>query len=67
MFGGRVFKFWLRKPKCYTCDNALPEHPGILRLETADGLEEVEICDFCSEFFDKSAHILQNKKSEDEL
>lgn len=61
--------FWKRK-KCATCKTVLKEKKGIheLRLNTADGIVEIEICGECADFWDKSADVLlsRGKDSKDE-
>jgi len=53
---------WSRK-KCATCNSVLKEKKGIheLRLNTADGIVEIEICGECADFWDKSADVLQKR------
>lgn len=54
--------FWKRK-KCATCGATLKEKSGIheLRIDTADGLVDLEICSTCADFWDKSADVLQKR------
>lgn len=55
--------------KCKVCTtNKIKEDPAIIRLQTADGVVEVEVCDECADFFDKSADVLskRRKKPDDE-
>jgi hypothetical protein len=60
---------WKRK-KCATCSTALTEKSGIheLRIDTADGIIDLEICSTCADFWDKSADVLQKsgKNNSDE-
>ena len=67
-----VVSWWKRK-KCPLCKTVLKKKNGIaeLRLDTADGPIEMEICMGCSTVLDKSAEMLngsrrtKEKKSED--
>jgi ribosome-binding protein aMBF1 (putative translation factor) len=44
---------------CHVCGvNQLPENPAIVRLKVQDGVAEVNVCDECADFFDKSAEVL---------
>lgn len=54
--------FWKRK-KCVTCSTTLTEKSGIheLRIDTADGIVDLEICSTCADFWDKSADVLQGR------
>jgi ribosome-binding protein aMBF1 (putative translation factor) len=72
--------FWFGKPSnrakskienlCHVCgENQLPENPAVLRLKVQDGIAEMNVCDDCADFFDKSAEVLAhrgkgNKKDE---
>jgi hypothetical protein len=60
---------WKRK-KCATCKAVLKENNGIheLRINTAEGIVDLEICGDCADFWDKSADVLQRrgKVSKDE-
>ena len=55
---------WWKKRKCKTCRIILkksdPAH--IIRLNTADGFHELEVCDKCAAFFDKSAEVLSARR-----
>jgi hypothetical protein len=42
------------------------EEFSILRMQVQEGLIELEICEPCAEFFDKSAEVLRNKNGKDE-
>ncbi len=57
--------FWKRK-KCATCSAALTEKSGIheLRIDTVDGIFDLEICSTCADFWDKSADVLQKRKKD---
>lgn len=54
---------WWKRRKCKTCKKVLKANKPVheLRLQTADGIHEVEICDDCANFFDKSAEVLTQK------
>lgn len=59
---------WWKRKKCATCKKVLkPEH-GIheLRLNTAEGVIDMEVCGECSRFWDMSAEILNRGKKNDE-
>lgn len=53
----------IRKKKienlCHVCGlNQLPDEPAVLRLQVQDGIAEMNVCDECADFFDKSAELL---------
>lgn len=54
---------WWKRKKCATCGTVLKAKKGIheLRLNTADGMAELEICGECARFWDKSAEVLQKR------
>ena len=54
---------WWKRKKCAGCRKVLKAKTGIheIRLESADGLLELEICNDCADFWDKSADILQSR------
>jgi len=58
---------WWKRRKCSTCKKVLkPKHAvHELRLETADGLIDLEICGDCARFWDKSAEVLTQKGIDD--
>lgn len=57
----------VKKFKCKSCGKKFPDTmgPHILRLETADGLHEMRICDNCSAFWDLSAEVINKGRSDD--
>lgn len=59
---------WWKRKKCATCKKVLKPKHGIheLRLNTAEGVVEMEVCDECSRFWDMSAEILNRGKKNDE-
>ena len=59
-------KFFKSK-KCEQCDKKLKkdEETGELRIDTNEGILTMEICLECSDFFDKSAEVLQNRRRDD--
>lgn len=52
--------WWKSKKKCPVCSVKYKKNVVFheLRLQTADGLIEIEICESCADFFDKSAEVL---------
>ena len=63
--------WWKRKKRnkslienlCHVCgENQLPENPSTLRLKVQDGVTEMNVCDECARFFDKSAEVLNRGK-----
>lgn len=54
---------WWKRKKCATCKKVLKPKHGLheLRLDTADGQLELEICSDCADFWDKSADVLQKR------
>ena len=51
---------WWKRKKCGTCKTVLKPKNGIheLRLNTADGTIELEVCGDCARFWDMSAEVL---------
>jgi DNA/RNA endonuclease YhcR with UshA esterase domain len=61
---------FLKRKKCATCKNVLKEQTGIheLRINTADGTMDLEICSECADFLDKSADVLlKGQKNEQRI
>lgn len=60
--------WWRSKKKCAVCETKYKKNAVFheLRLQTADGVLELEICESCADFFDKSADVLSagRKKAE---
>lgn len=54
-----------KKAKCKVCSAALPADPAILRVDTADGITELEVCNDCADFFEKSAEVLMKRNREE--
>ena len=52
--------WWKSKKKCPVCQKKYKKNVAFheLRLQTADGLIELDICESCADFFDKSAEVL---------
>lgn len=59
---------WWKRKKCATCKQVLKPKHGIheLRLNTADGVVDMEVCGECTRFWDTSAEILNRGKKNDE-
>lgn len=57
---------WWKVRKCKLCKTKLPKIGDVasVRIDTADGLYEIEICDSCADFFDDSADIMRKKENE---
>ena len=57
---------WWKRKKCPLCKTVLKKKNGIaeLRLDTADGPIEMEICMGCSTVLDKSAEVLNGSRKE---
>lgn len=57
---------WWKRKKCASCKKVLKsKHPiHELRLQTADGLVELEICEECARFWDGSADVLGKGRKE---
>lgn len=60
---------WWKRRKCATCNKVLkpkkqPVHE--LRVGTADGIVELEVCEQCANFFDKSAEVLVKSRKKDD-
>lgn len=54
---------FLRPKRCGVCAAKLSkdvEHPNV-RLNTSDGVIELEICEECADFFDRSADIMRKR------
>ena len=60
--------WWKSKKKCPVCSvkykKNVPFHE--LRLQTADGTHEIEICESCADFFDKSAEVIMRGRRQDD-
>lgn len=55
---------------CHVCGkNQLSDTPSVLRLKVQDGIAEMNVCDECADFFDKSAEVLNesNRKKSPHL
>jgi RNase P subunit RPR2 len=59
---------WWKRKKCGTCKKVLKKKNSSheLRLQTADGMLEVEICDKCARFWDASAEVLTKGRKKDD-
>lgn len=55
---------WWKRKKCGACKRVFKKKDSIheLRLQTADGVLEVEICDECARFWDASAEVLTKSR-----
>lgn len=55
------------KGKCKMCNakKKPDEEFSILRMKVQEGTIELEICEPCANFFDKSAEVLRNKNGKD--
>lgn len=62
---------WWKRKKCGTCKKVLKKKHSIheLRLQTAEGVLELEICEDCATFWDASADVLtkHRKKNSKEV
>ena len=56
--------WWKSSKKCPVCTKKYKKTVTFheLRVQTADGLIELEICESCADFFDKSADVLTKKR-----
>lgn len=54
---------WWKRKKCVTCKKVLKKKHTIheLRLNTADGVVDLEICEECARFWDGSAEVLSRR------
>lgn len=59
---------WWKRSKCGTCKKVLRKGKPIheLRIGTAEGYHEVEICEDCARFWDASGEVLNKGRKEDE-
>lgn len=59
---------WWKRKKCTSCKKVLKLKNGIheLRLNTADGVVDLEICGECARFFDMSADVLSKRSKKDD-
>lgn len=59
---------WWKRKKCRTCKKVLKKKKPVheLRLQTADGLLEIEICDTCAQIWDASAEVLNKSRKKDD-
>lgn len=60
-------KSWFKKVKCPACQTKHKELKHELRLDTAEGVHNMFICDQCAHFFDKSAEVLKKRNNVDGL
>lgn len=54
---------WWKRKKCVTCKKVLKKKHTTheLRLNTADGIVDLEICEECARFWDGSAEVLSRR------
>lgn len=54
---------WWKRRKCATCKKVLKNKHMVheLRVNTADGLVDLEICEDCARFWDGSAEVLSRR------
>lgn len=54
---------WWKRRKCATCKKVLKNKHTVheLRVNTADGLVDLEICEDCARFWDGSAEVLSRR------
>lgn len=54
---------WWKSKKCGSCKRKIgkKEETADLRLDTKDGILELEICSDCARFFDVSADVLKRR------
>lgn len=59
---------WWKRRKCATCKKILKPKSGIheLRVQTAEGLLEFEVCGSCARFWDGSAEVLSKRGQPDD-
>lgn len=59
---------WWKRRKCATCKKVLKKKKPIheLRVETADGLVDLEICNDCARFWDGTAKVLSRREEKDD-
>lgn len=57
-----MMKSWFKKVKCPGCGKKQKELRHELRLDTAEGVHSIFICDECSRFLDKSAEVLKRRR-----
>lgn len=54
---------WKKRKKakhlCHVCGhNELPDEPALIELKVSTGIVELQVCDECADFFDKSAEVM---------
>jgi len=54
-----------KKKSCPVCNDNYPLEETFheLRLQSKDGVNSLEICNNCADFFDKSAEVLKGKRN----
>ncbi len=59
---------WWKRKKCATCKKVLKPRSGIheLRIETSEGLHDVEVCGECARFWDGTATVLSKGRKKEE-
>lgn len=57
------------KKKCPVCEDKYPKATPFheLRLQTADGVHSLEICEKCADFFDKSAEVIMKGRQDESV
>lgn len=57
------------KKKCPVCEVKYPKKTIFheLRLRTAEGIDTMEICESCADFFDKSAPLIMKGRADESL
>lgn len=59
---------WWKNKKCSICKKKLNKtvEAPIIRLQTLDGVVELEICNECADFYEASAEVLHRKRDVNE-
>jgi hypothetical protein len=55
------------KKRCPVCSSPVEKNDLVatIQMNTLSGLHEIQVCEPCGDFFDKSAEILQKSKRRD--
>ena len=63
-----IWNFASRKKKCPVCEHKYPSRTNFheMRVNTADGVVSLEICEKCADFFDKSAEVIMKGRKQDD-
>lgn len=64
-----IWNFTSSKKTCPVCEEKYPKRAVFheLRINTFEGIDTMEICEKCADFFDKSAEVIMKGRSDETL